>query len=211
MEIRLTDIGKQFNRDWIFRHLDASIAEGSDTVILGRNGSGKSTLMQIIAGSLVPTVGTVAWSRNGIPVPDDQVYRHLSIVAPYLEVVEEFTLLEMIRFHFSFKNHVPETDEHVIVDRLGLESSVNKSIRNFSSGMRQRVKLILAMLSDVSLILLDEPTMNLDKAGIAWYHDLVRDFKGNRTMIVCSNQQETEAEFASRIIRIEDFKVKDAR
>jgi ABC-type multidrug transport system ATPase subunit len=206
MQIRLSDIGKQFNRDWIFRNVNELIEDGSDIAVIGRNGSGKSTLMQVMAGSLVPTKGSVEWSVRGVPVHGDQVYRHLTIVAPYLELIEEFTLPEMIRFHFSFKNHLPGTDEKFIVDRLGFGRSGNKPIRNFSSGMKQRVKLILAMLSSVSLVLLDEPTMNLDQEGIAWYLSLVTEFKTSRTMIICSNQKETEAGFVSRIIRIEDYK-----
>jgi ABC-type multidrug transport system ATPase subunit len=82
----------------------------------------------------------------------------------------------------------------------------HKPIRQFSSGMKQRVKLVLAILSDVPMILLDEPTMNLDKAGIEWYLELIKKFAGNRTIMICSNLHQTESAFAAGSLQIEDYK-----
>lgn len=206
MKIQLENIGKKFNTEWIFRNVNFSFEEQSASAILGRNGSGKSTLLQVIAGNLHPTAGQVIYTSNGNKVSSDDIFQHLTLVAPYMELIEDFTLSEMLAFHFSFKSYLPGYDQHVISELLGFSSVKHKQIRQFSSGMKQRVKLVLAILSDVPLILLDEPTMNLDKSGIDWYLELIRKFSGNRTVIICSNLHQTESAFAGKSLQIEDYK-----
>ncbi|MEI7500059.1 MAG: ABC transporter ATP-binding protein [Bacteroidota bacterium] len=206
MKIQLENIGKKFNTEWIFRNVCFSFEENTVSAILGRNGSGKSTLLQVIAGNLHPSSGQVTYTLHGRQIACDEIFHHLTLVAPYLELIEDFTLKEMLEFHFSFKHYLPGFDISSVTDLLEFPSMKHKQIRQFSSGMKQRVKLVLAILSDVPLILLDEPTMNLDKAGITWYHELINKFAGNRTIIICSNLHQTESAFAINTLQIEDFK-----
>ena len=206
MQIDLQNIGKKFNTEWIFRQVSFSFKENSASAILGRNGSGKSTLLQIIAGNIYPSSGHVTYQHNGKVISGDEIFRHLTVVAPYLELIEDFTLREMMEFHFSFKQFLPGFDISGVIDLLGFPDTKYKQVHQFSSGMKQRVKLILAFLSDVPLLLLDEPTMNLDKAGINWYHELVTTFTRNRTLIICSNLHQTESGFATASLQIEDYK-----
>ena len=206
MKIQLEQIGKKFNTEWIFRNVSFSFEENSASAILGRNGSGKSTLLQVIAGNLHPTCGTVHYTHDGQNINVEDVFRHLTMVAPYLELIEDFTLQEMLEFHFSFKNYLPGHDISSVTDLLGFPAMKHKQIRQFSSGMKQRVKLVTAVLSDMPMILFDEPTMNLDKAGIDWYLELVNKFAGRRTVIICSNLHQTESAFAAKLLEIEGFK-----
>jgi ABC-type multidrug transport system ATPase subunit len=206
MEIRLEKIGKKFNTEWIFRNIDFTFEENSVTAVLGRNGSGKSTFLQILCGSLLPTTGTILYHHKGHTIPDTEIFRHLALVAPYQELIEEFTLKEVVDFHFAFKRILPEYDKKKAIGMLGFDNITRKHIRQFSSGMKQRVKLILALLSDVPLLLLDEPTMNLDASGIGWYQQMVSELCKNRTLVICSNQHQTESNFAKRSLMIEDYK-----
>ena len=206
MNITLQNIGKKFNTEWIFRGVDCMFAENSASAILGRNGSGKSTLLQVIAGNIHPSSGKVSYVHKGLSIPDTEVFRYLSLVAPYQELIEDFDLQEMLAFHFSFKPMLPGFTYSRITELLGFSGSLHKQIRQFSSGMKQRVKLVTAILSDVPLLLLDEPTMNLDNAGIEWYHKLISDFAGSRTLIICSNLHQTESGFAKTSLQIEDYK-----
>lgn len=205
MEITLKNIGRRFNRDWIFRNVNYSFLKGNSYAILGRNGSGKSTLLQLIAGSLTPSEGTVDIFLNGKPCDPDEVYHSLSIAAPYLELIEEFTLSEMIDFHFKFKSNLPGLDKKTILEILELQKAKNKALKYFSSGMKQRTKLALAICSDTPLLLLDEPASNLDAEAISWYLDLIKTYTPGRTVIVCSNQ-EFEYSFCQHQIRISDYK-----
>ncbi len=206
MKIQLIEIGKKFNTEWIFRNVSFSFDANSVSAILGRNGSGKSTLLQVIAGNLHPTSGHIIYTHNGQTISDEDIFRRLTMVAPYLELIEDFTLKEALDFHFSFKHYLPGHDISSVTDLLEFPAMKHKQIRQFSSGMKQRVKLVTAILSDVPLILLDEPTMNLDSTGIDWYLELVKKFGGNRTVIICSNLHQTESAFAAKSLQIEEYK-----
>lgn len=205
MKITLKDIGRRFNREWIFRQVNYEFETEGRYAILGPNGSGKSTLLQIIGGSLSPSDGKISYSWLGQKVDVEDIFQHISLAAPYLELVEEFTLQEIIDFNFSFKKYAPGTDKDSLIDLLGFEQARNKTLKNFSSGMKQRVKLAIALCSDTPILLLDEPTANLDKQGISWYLELVERFASNRLVIVCSNQ-EHEYQFCDHQFQVTDYK-----
>ncbi|MGF7081155.1 ABC transporter ATP-binding protein [Mucilaginibacter sp. UYCu711] len=205
MQITLQNIGRRFNRDWIFRGVDHTFISGESYAILGANGSGKSTLLAVLNGSLSPSAGTINYFFEDKEVEVEQVFQYLSLAAPYLELIEEFSLEEMIDFHFKFKTYKTGIDKAVIIDLLNLPGSANKLIRYFSSGMKQRLKLALAFCADTPILMLDEPTSNLDAQGVEWYLSLVQQFAKDRLTIVCSNQ-EHEYSFCTHRLSIADYK-----
>ncbi len=207
MEIVLENLGRRFNRDWIFREINYTFTSPQTYAILGINGSGKSTLLQILNGSLSPSAGNICFFYQQKIVEIGQVYRHISLAAPYLELIEEFSLMEMISFHFQFKKYLSGMDQQKIIGLLQMESSKHKLIKYFSSGMKQRVKLALAFCADTPLLMLDEPTANLDTQGIDWYLQLIERFSANRLTIICSNQ-EHEYQFCQNRLNISDYKKK---
>lgn len=201
----MNDIGRRFNYEWIFRHLDFSFYTDRSYAILGPNGSGKSTFLQVLTGNLSPSEGKMSYKEGDTRIPVDSVYRHISLAAPYLELIEEFTLEECLQFHFKFKELHPSLAEEALIDLLGFPDAKGKEIRYFSSGMKQRLKLVLACCSDTPILLLDEPTSNMDTQGVGWYHSLMERFSKNRLVIIGSNQLH-EYEFCSERIFIPDFK-----
>ncbi|MDN5288559.1 MAG: ATP-binding cassette protein [Mucilaginibacter sp.] len=205
MTITLNNIGRRFNRDWIFRGIDYTFNSGQTYAILGPNGSGKSTLLQVLNASLSPSAGAIDFTFQEKPVATDQVFNHLSLAAPYLELIEEFTLSEMVDFHFKFKKYKDGIGKAELIALLNLPKSENKLIRYFSSGMKQRLKLILAFCADTPMLMLDEPTSNLDTQGVDWYLSLVQRFATGRLTIVCSNQ-EHEYGFCDQRLSISDYK-----
>lgn len=205
MKVSLTDAGKRFNRDWIFRHVTYNFEAGKSYAITGPNGSGKSTLLQALSGSMHINEGKINYEKAGKPVAPEQVYEDVSICAPYLEVVEEMTLLEFLDFHQGFKPFLPGITIPVIIESVELEKARNKQIRYYSSGMKQRVKLAQCIFSDTAIVLLDEPCTNLDVAGIQLYQRLIKDHCSERLVVVSSND-ETEYGFCQSIINISDYK-----
>jgi ABC-type multidrug transport system ATPase subunit len=205
MKISLTDAGKRFNRDWIFRHLTYEFSAGQSYAIIGPNGSGKSTLLQVLSGSMQVNEGNAQYSINNVQCSIENVYNYVSICAPYLEVVEEMTLIEFLNFHTGFKPFLSSITSEKIISILGLENAVNKQIRNYSSGMKQRVKLAQAIFSDVPVVLLDEPCTNLDTTGVELYKQLIQDYCEKRMVIVSSNDHH-EYDFCNNRINITDWK-----
>ena len=205
MKISLTDAGKRFNRDWIFRHLTYEFSAGQSYAIVGPNGSGKSTLLQVLSGAMQVNEGNIQCSISNVQCSIEELYKHVSICAPYLEVIEEMTLIEFFNFHSGFKPFLPSVTSEKIISIIGLENAVNKQIRNYSSGMKQRVKLAQAIFSDVSVVLLDEPCTNLDETGIQLYKKLIKDYCEKRMVIVSSNDHH-EYDFCGHRINITDWK-----
>lgn len=208
MQITLDNIGKRYNYDWIFRKVNYEFTNTSNYVILGSNGSGKSTLLQLIAGSMIASEGKISYTNgvNNSPIVPEKISRKLSYAAPYLELYDEFTLTESIEFQAQFKPFYEGLDTKAIIALTQLEKAKNKQLKQYSSGMKQRVRLALAILCNTPLLLLDEPTSNLDKKAIEWYQNLVNNYSKNRLVIVCSNQLEHEYFFCKQQLHIEDYK-----
>lgn len=197
LEIHLEKAGKQYNDDWIFSNLDLSLTSGSATVLLGSNGSGKSTLLQVISSAIAPTAGNITYQHKGNAIRPEHAFRLMSIAAPYIELIEEFTLTEMICFHRRLKPLIRNMSTVELIKVCQLESNSEKPLKYFSSGMKQRIKLALAIMSDTPVLLLDEPVSNLDHAAIDWYKELISKNINNRLVVVSSNSIDDEFHFAT--------------
>ncbi len=208
MQITLSNTGKRFNREWIFRHCSYTFTSGKNYAITGPNGSGKSTLLQVIAGATLHNEGTIEYQTtgNGLRTTDEMLhYRSISIAAPYLELIEEMTAKEMLGFHSKFKPLIQSLSIEDMMKIVGLEKAVNKQLRYFSSGMKQRLKLAQAFFSNAPVLLLDEPTTNLDADGIALYQSLISNYTKDKLVIVSSNVKE-EYGFCEEVIEIGKYK-----
>lgn len=207
MKIKLEKASKRFQFDWIFKDITLEIASFSHWAITGSNGSGKSTFLKCLSGLQPLTEGKITYIFEEKEISDTDIFRHLVISAPYMELPEEFSLLELMNFHFKFKSPIESLSIEEMMDIMYLKEHRNKPVFQFSSGMKQRLKLGLCFFSKINLILLDEPTSNLDKKGIDWYLHLVKEFSKDKTLFVCSNDPKEYA-FCPNQIHIEDFKIK---
>jgi len=205
MTISVSNLGKRFNREWIFHGLTTEFKLGNTYAITGPNGSGKSTLMQVLWGQTPYSMGTVSYEINGAIIPDDEVFPHISIAAPYMDLIEEFTLSEQIDFHFRFKKTVTDLSTKSFLEKLQLEEAANKPIRQFSSGMKQRLKLGLSMFSACEALFLDEPTTNLDSRSTQWYMENLIGLTGKKLIFIATNQP-TDYPIGTPIINLSDFK-----
>lgn len=206
MQITATQLGKRFQREWIFRKFDYTFSAGQTYALTGPNGSGKSTMLQTLAGVVPATEGKITYGyASQKSIPDDDIYQHISIAAPYLELIEEFTLKELLDFHWQFKSLRAPILKEQLLDRIQLSKAQHKAIRHFSSGMKQRLKLALALFADTPVLLLDEPTTNMDTQGIDWYRAEIAQHLSDRLVIICSNQR-YEYDFCEKILLVTDYR-----
>lgn len=204
--ITLSGISKKFSRQSIFSNISFEAKQGDSVAITGYNGSGKSTLLQIIAGYISPSAGNVEHFYNNKKILADNIYQYISLATPYLDLIEEFTLAEMISFYCKFK---PLNDVNSIVKIIESSHSgfaIDKQIKYYSSGMKQRVKLTLTMMSDVPYVLLDEPHSNLDEDGVEWFSKLMNQNRVNKIIFISSNRVKEETGFCNKFINLEDYK-----
>jgi len=208
LQLTLTNVGKSYNFDWIFRGLSLELNSGQSLAVLGGNGSGKSTFLKMVAGSSYLSEGTMEYTTNGKKVDPTNIYSLVSLCAPYQSLFDDFTLAESIDFQAKFKPFVNGMGQKEIIDLVELPKVANKALKYYSSGMKQRAKLALAILADTPVLLLDEPGSNLDKKGVEWFKNLLIPQMHNRLVVVCSNRHDEESSFCTAVLEIEQYKKK---
>ncbi len=201
MKIEGKGIGKRYGSQWIFRNLNLQ-AEAPDVLaITGANGAGKSTLLQIISGRITPLEGSLTYKKGSEVYSQDEVASLVSFSAPYLDLPEELSLSELLELHFALRMPV----DGQIVDQLPgiLEVKPDQILKQMSSGMKQRIKLALAFFSKSSLLVLDEPTSNLDRKWKDWYLMLKQDknLMQGRLLVIGSNEEEEYLD-ATKVIQL---------
>lgn len=205
MKIKLSNAGKRYNREWIFRKADLEFDSTHSYAITGPNGSGKSTLLQCIGGMLALSEGQLEYHWKGELLAKENAFSQVTFSAPYMELIEEMSLKEFFSFHTQFKPWLAGFTIEKMITELGLEAAADKQIRYYSSGMKQRVKLGQSVFFQSAIVLFDEPCSNLDAKGIELYHTLVKNYCSQRLVIVCSND-EIEYSFCNVMIKMNELK-----
>jgi ABC-type multidrug transport system ATPase subunit len=188
-EIQVSDLSKRFNREWIFKNVNYTFQSGKTYAITGPNGSGKSTLMQVLWGQLPQSSGLIHYKSDSTPIPVEAIFNHISVATPYMDLIEEFTLEEQLRFHFRIRAMRTGLTIEIILDKLYLAQAKDKTISNFSSGMKQRLKLGLAFYTESRILFLDEPGTNLDEQAFKWYLENLNQLPKDKLIFIASNQR----------------------
>jgi len=205
LTITVKDLSKRFNREWIFRNFNYQFLSAGTYAITGPNGSGKSTLLQVLWGQVPQSSGIIRYAKESREIPIEESFRHLSIATPYMDLIEEFTLSEMIDFHFKLKKIRQGVKKEELISIMYLEDAVEKQLINFSSGMKQRLKLALAFYAEADVYFLDEPGTNLDSRAFEWYRRELSLLPNNPIVFIASNNPE-EYPQKSTILNILDYK-----
>lgn len=199
MKVTLDNIGKKFSKTWIFKGLSYEFLPGEKYAILGNNGSGKSSLIKLISGQSSPNQGVISYENTEI----EQLYKKVSLCAPYLDLIEELNLEELLLFVEKFKAFQEGYSVERIMNMFPFKK--DKWIKDYSSGMKQRVKLAIALFSDAELCLLDEPSTNLDEEGMSWLQEQLERIPSKKTLIIASNL-EREYSLCKHFIDISKYK-----
>jgi ABC-type multidrug transport system ATPase subunit len=205
MTLSVNNLGKRFNLEWIFRNLSFTFEAGNTYAITGPNGSGKSTLLQVLWGQVPQTSGTLLYKKGALEISLQDSYKYVSIATPYMDLIEEFTLLEQLKFHFQLKSIRSGISVNDLLTILYLEHARDKAIGNFSSGMKQRVKLGLALYTQAELVFLDEPGTNLDERAFEWYLAELKKLPEQCMICIASNNPKEYPETALRL-DLSDYK-----
>lgn len=205
MQIIIENLGKKFRNEWIFRRLNHTFESGNAYAITGANGSGKSTLLQVISQFIPANEGEIRFLNNKSIIGIDNIYKHIAFSSPLLELIEDFTLLELVQFHQKLKPFDNELTCQQFIEKIDLQNQKNKQIKFFSSGMRQKVKLGLCLFSNAEVLFLDEPGTNLDQNTKNWFLENIKLIINKKLVILASNDP-FEYSFTTSIIDIQQFK-----
>ena len=193
MQLKANQIGKRYKEQVVIRPTDIEIKTPGVRVILGGNGSGKSTLMKMLAGMLSPSKGKITYLTDaGEVIPPDKQYQHIAFAGPYHEVVEEMHLREFLNFTTVFRPFRDGISVSKCIELMELSGHSDKLIAEFSSGMKQKLKLALALYSDADVLFLDEPVSHLDARAIKWYQAYLAEAALTKIIFVASNHNLAE-------------------
>lgn len=205
MDIEVEGLSKEYNYSTVFSGFSAHFKSGERIAVLGSNGSGKSTLLKVLSGMVEHTSGSIKWSGGEKEVKRYNWFRYFSFCSPQLFFDEQFSVSEVIEFFTSFRSHFTLETVDDFIGKLDFQSHKEKKVSSLSSGMYQRLRLLLTISMDVPVLFLDEPCSNLDKAGVEWYRQLVDEFGREKLILVASND-EREYAFCREQIYIPDYK-----
>lgn len=204
MEIIADQLSKRYRSHWVFRSMSFTIGSGQRIGITGPNGSGKSTLLKVLSGALPASEGTLQYQANNGEIGISDIFRHVIMAAPYIDLIDEMTIAESLTFHQRFRAFKRQISVNEFVELLGPRFKQATAIKDMSSGMKQRMRLALALCSRTSILLLDEPTTNLDEEGIAWFHRMLQEWTTNETVLIASNVQ-SDMSACTRFIHLPDY------
>jgi ABC-type multidrug transport system ATPase subunit len=205
IKITTEKLSKRFNREWIFRNLSVEFIAGQTVAITGPNGSGKSTLMHLLAGIIPQTSGAIIYTDASVQVDAEDLYKKISYAAPYMDLIEEFTLGEHLDFHFKNRRCRFNKSSRELAEMMYLEKAFDKRVCDFSSGMKQRLKVALALYTDADIVFLDEPGSNLDEYAFKWYYESMRQLPVDALIFIASNNPH-EYPSGSQILDIAAYK-----
>lgn len=200
---------KRFNNAPLFAATSAQLHSGQIVAITGNNGSGKTTLLKMLAGVLMPTKGSIAYTIDQLIIKHEDVQPHIGYAAPYLELYAELTAVEHLQFVAELKGKRLGADEAIaILASLGLDEGVAQSerhVKQYSSGMQQRVKLALAFALAPRFIFLDEPSSNLDQAGINKLFEHIHKAASENAIVIIATNDPKETELATQLLVLEKY------
>jgi heme exporter protein A len=194
------DVKKVFGRRIIFDLIRFDLVEGESLAITGPNGSGKSTLVKIIAGVLSPTSGNIEIAIDDRVIKSEDLYQNVGLVSPYLQLYEEFSGLENLRLAADIRG-ISNTGEELsdLLSRVSLFHRRNDEVRAYSSGMKQRLKYAFALSHSPSVLILDEPTSNLDVEGLSMVRSIIEEQR-KRGIIVLATNDKADIQFCNKVI-----------
>ena len=200
MQIKADNISKKFGKQSILENFSKVFSSGKSYAVTGANGSGKSTLLKLLSGYISPTRGTINYFDNEKLIDRQDQTEYITYCAPYLDLIDYFTLEELLIFHSKFRKIIVPVKNILTIFNFPSE----KLIKDYSSGMKQRVRLLLSFYTDSEVLFLDEPTSNLDRVGIDWYKKKVKQLKTGKVVIIASNNTE-EYDFCDEIVSLENY------
>lgn len=205
MTIETIKLGKEYHYQAIFQQLNCRFDGPQSIAVLGVNGSGKSTLLQVLSGMSEATQGEVKWLIKGRKLPPFRWYEYLSYCSPHFHFDARFTVEEILQQYLNVKPFQDNLTTDDLIALMNFDAHRSKLMNELSSGMNQRVRLVLSICADMPVLFLDEPCSNLDQQGVDWYHELISKYTQEKLVFVASNDPR-EFSFCTEKVSLMDYK-----
>jgi len=188
INIGADSVTKRFGAHLLFRDLTFNVSPGETFYITGANGAGKSTLLQIIAGIQKPYSGRVVWNKNNVTITLENYLKYTGFTGPQVNPYDMLTAVENIEFVSGSGADAGKISS--LLQLFGIHKERNRPVKYYSSGMKQRLKIICAIVNDPPVILLDEPGSSLDTKGKDILYSTIEKINPGKTIIIATNEQD---------------------
>jgi heme exporter protein A len=183
---------KHFKKNYLFDNLNFEIEQGESLAILGSNGSGKTTLLKILCALKRPSSGKIIYKAKNNIIKKEDIYANIGLVSPYLELYDELSAQENLNFFADIKNIDDNARKHIgeLCEKFKLSDKLNERVKTYSSGMKQRLKYVAALMANPDFLFIDEPRTNLDEHGIEVVYSLLSDYKKSGVLVIATNEKQ---------------------
>ncbi|MCL1865149.1 MAG: ABC transporter ATP-binding protein [Spirochaetes bacterium] len=205
IEIRTEAVEKRFGKTLLFRNIDIQLKNGDSFYITGPNGSGKSTLLQILAGIQRPSSGSVTYTVNNSILKNDYYKDFFGFTGPQVNPYDMLTAVENLKFMAS--ESIDNNKIFEFLEKFDLYRHKDKAVKYYSSGMKQRLRIIHALIHDPEILMLDEPCSNLDTKGCHIVYQTINDLKADKILIIATNESD-DINLCSKGINLEQQNIK---
>ncbi len=204
--VEANELNKTFGRRLIFNGIKFKYDESGVFGISGPNGSGKSTLVKIIAGLISPTKGRIIHKNSEDEIIPEKLHNHIGFVSPYLVLYEEFTAWENLNIFSKIRDTNLDKDyAKDLLNRFLLYNRRDDLVKTYSSGMKQRMKFIFALIHNPELLIFDEPTSNLDDEGKNSVYEIIED-KSKESIIIIASNDKADLDLCPEILDLKIYK-----
>lgn len=207
LELECINLEKKYFNKLVFREVNLKLKEGDAVAIIGKNGSGKSTLLKIISGLIKSTSGKIILKENNNEINKEKYINYIGFTSPYINLYDELTAFENLKFFSDLINDLDNQKDIIssLLKRVNLYNVRNELVRDFSTGMKQRLKIAFSLLKAPKILLLDEPQSNLDSEGIELINNIFVEQKNRGILIIATNEL-LDTNLFNIILNIENYK-----
>lgn len=209
--IEVKDLTKKFGKFTAVDNVDFEIKKGEIFGLLGPNGAGKSTIIRMLVTLARPSSGVANLAGFDVVKNQDEVRRHLGLVAEKIILYPNLTAWENLKF-FGNLYHLPEKEiirrAERWIHKLKMTEWMNIRVSNFSTGMKQRINIVRALLTEPEVLFLDEPTLGLDPQTTHLIREFIRELNDQGVTVLLTTHDMIEAEaLCDRVAIIDHGKI----
>jgi ABC-2 type transport system ATP-binding protein len=201
--IELKNLTKRFGHVIAVRELTLSVPEGEIFGFIGPNGAGKTTTLRLMGGVLLPTEGSVIIDGIDMAKEPEEAKKRIGFIPDRPFLYEKLTGMEFLRFTgdlYGMKNHSFQDRAREILKQFSLDHWADELIESYSHGMKQRLIISAALLHDPKVIIVDEPMVGLDPAGVRMMKAVFRSLaKGGTTIFMSTHTLGVAEDVCDRI------------
>lgn len=205
--IELKNISKEFKNNRIFAGVNFTVETGKCVGIIGENGCGKSVLMKLICGFSKPDSGEIIIDGEKLGERRDFI-QNCGVIINSPDFIGHYTGFENLMLLASIRKKIGKSEVLDVLKKVGLDGAAKTKYKNYSLGMKQRLRLAQAIMENPDYLILDEPMNALDTEGIAIADSIIDEYHSlGRTILMTSHNAQDIERHCDYVLKVDKLSV----